>query len=200
MDYVALITHYGYIATFVGTLLEGESLLILSGLAAHRGYLSFPLVVLTGAVGGAVGDLAFFLLGRHYGPRLIERFPRFAPAVDRVYAMVERHSALTIVVVRFMYGLRAAGPAIIGSTRIPFVEFALFNLFGATVWSACWAGAGWAVGKAAERLLGDLARVEREFFLVAIAVVAAGALALHVWRHRAQRIAASRASRASARE
>lgn len=193
MDYAALITHYGYVATFVGTLLEGESLLILSGLAAHRGYLSFPIVVLIGAIGGALGDAAFFLLGRHYGPRLVERFPRFAPAADRVHAMVERHARLTIVSVRFMYGLRAAGPAIIGSARIPFVEFALYNLLGAIAWSACWAAAGWGLGKAAERLFGDLARVERELFLVVIVMVAVGALALHVWRHRAQRGAAARA-------
>jgi len=196
MDHAALITQYGYIATFVGTLLEGESLLILSGLAAHRGYLSFPLVVLTGAAGGALGDLAFFVLGRHYGPRLIERFPRFAPAVGRVHAMVERHPALAIVAVRFMYGLRTAGPAIIGTTRIPIVEFVLFNVLGAVVWSACWTGAGWVLGKAAEHLLGDLARIERQLFLAAVVAVAVGVLALRVWHHRAQRGAAGRASSA----
>lgn len=194
MDYVTLIAHYGYLATFAGTLLEGESLLILSGLAAHRGYLSFPLVVLTGAAGGALGDLGFFLLGRHYGPRLVERFPRFAPAADRVQAMVERHPALTIVSVRFMYGIRTGGPAIIGSARIPFLQFVLLNLLGAIVWSACWAGAGWALGKAAERFFGDLARVERELFLGAIVIVAVGALALHVRRRRALRGATGRVS------
>lgn len=195
MDYAALISHYGYVATFAGTLLEGESLLILSGLAAHRGYLSFPLVLLTGAVGGALGDIAFFLLGRHYGPRLLLRFPRYADAAGRVHAMIGRHARLTIVAVRFMYGLRAAGPAIIGSARIPFAEFVLFNLLGAVAWSACWAGAGWVVGKAAERILGDLAHVERELFLAAIVLVAGGALVLHLRRHRAQRGAAARASR-----
>ena len=36
-DFIPLIEKYGYLATFVGTLAEGESLLILCGLAAHRG-------------------------------------------------------------------------------------------------------------------------------------------------------------------
>jgi membrane protein DedA with SNARE-associated domain len=54
-EYGALIERYGYFATLAGTLIEGESLLILSGLAAHRGYLSLPLVVLVGAIGGAIG-------------------------------------------------------------------------------------------------------------------------------------------------
>ena len=60
----------------------------------------------------------FFLLGRHYGNELLARFPRFAPAADRVHGMIERHPAATILGVRFMYGLRTAGPAIIGTTRV----------------------------------------------------------------------------------
>src|SRR5215203_5002016 len=91
IEYGALIERYGYLATLAGTLVEGESLLILSGLAAHRGYLSLPLVVVVGAVGGAIGDIVFFLLGRHYGNDLLRRFPRFAPAADRVHGMIERH-------------------------------------------------------------------------------------------------------------
>ncbi|HTP99005.1 MAG TPA: DedA family protein [Casimicrobiaceae bacterium] len=181
-EYGPLIERYGYLATFAGTLIEGESLLILSGLAAHRGYLSLPLVVAVGAVGGALGDMAFFLIGRHYGARLLARFPRYAPAAGRVHAMIERHSAATILVVRFLYGLRTAGPAIIGSTRMPFLEFALLNAVGAVGWSACWAGAGYALGKAAERMFGDLARIERELFGAVIVIVVLGVVAYHVVR------------------
>ena len=183
-EYAHLIGQYGYAATFAGTLLEGESLLILSGLAAHRGYLSLPVVIVAGAVGGALGDLGFFLLGRHYGSDLPTRFPRFAPAAGRVHAMIERHPVASIVAVRFMYGLRTAGPAIIGTTRIAFARFAALNALGALVWSACWAGAGWLLGHAAERLLGDLARVERELFGTALILVVVGVLAVHVWRRR----------------
>lgn len=184
MDHAALIEKFGYLATFLGTLVEGESLLILSGLAAHRGYLSFSLVVLIGALGGALGDIAFFMVGRHYGTRLIERFPRFAPAVARMHGMIERHPAATILVVRFMYGLRTAGPAIIGTTRVAFLEFALFNAIGAALWSGCWAGAGWLLGKAAERILGDLAHVERELFIAVIAVLVIAAVGWQIWRRR----------------
>ena len=187
LELAPLIERYGYLATFVGTLIEGESLLILSGLAAHRGYLSLPLVIAVGAVGGALGDMAFFLVGRHYGTRLLARFPRYAPAAGRVHAMIERHSAITILVVRFLYGLRTAGPAIIGSTRMPFVKFALLNAVGALGWSACWAGAGYVLGKAAERVFGDLARIERELFGAVFVIVVLGAVAYQVWRVRARR-------------
>ena len=186
-EYGPLIERYGYFATFAGTLIEGESLLILSGLAAHRGYLSFFLVMLVGAAGGAIGDMMFFLLGRHYGNGLLARFPRFAPAADRVHAMIERHPTATILAVRFMYGLRTAGPAIIGTTKVPFPQFAVVNLAGAVLWSACWAGAGYVLGKAAEHLLGNLAKVERELFGAAIVAIVLGIVASHVWRARARK-------------
>lgn len=186
MDHAEVIERFGYLATFLGSLLEGETLLILSGFAAHRGYLQFMLVVAIGALGGALGDMGFYFVGRHFGSALLDRFPRFAPAADRVTGMIERHPVITIMGVRFMYGLRAAGPAIIGTTRIGFAEFACFNALGALLWSTCWVGAGWLFGKAAERLLGDLAHVEREFFGVGILLAIAGAIGYRVWRGRAR--------------
>jgi membrane protein DedA with SNARE-associated domain len=137
-----------------------------------------------GALGGALGDMMFFLLGRHYGADVLNRFPRFALSAARAHAMIERHPAFTILAVRFMYGLRTAGPAIIGSTRVPFAEFAFFNAIGALAWSACWAGAGYVLGKAAEHILGDLARIEREVFGGAILLVVLAAVAYQIWLSR----------------
>jgi membrane protein DedA with SNARE-associated domain len=184
VEYVSLIERFGYIATFAGTVVEGETLLILSGLVAHRGYLSLPLVIAIGALGGALGDVGFFLLGRHYGRHLLERFPRFAPAAARVHAMIERYPTATVLGVRFMYGLRTAGPAIIGTTRMSATHFFVANIVGAVLWSACWAGAGYVLGKAAETLLGDLARFERELFGGVIVLALLAALGMHIWRAR----------------
>lgn len=185
-DYATLIEKFGYLATFAGSLIEGETLLILSGLCAHRGYLSLPVVIVVGAVGGALGDLGFFLLGRHYGRQLLARFPRFAGAVERVRGMIERHPSATILGVRFMYGLRTAGPAIIGTTRVSLVRFALLNALGALLWGACWAGAGYLLGRAAEHLLGDLAHIERELLGGALVLALVAAIALRVWRERSR--------------
>ena len=52
------------------------------------------------------------------------------------------------------------------------------------LWSACWAGAGYVLGKAAEHLLGDLAKVERELFGAAIVAIVLGLVAYQVWRTR----------------
>ncbi len=187
MDYAALITHYGYIATFVGTLLEGETLLVLSGVAAHHGYLALPIVVLVGAIGATIGDLVFFLVGRHYGARLFERFPRFRPAAHRVHALIERHPAIAVIAVRFMWGARTAGPAVIGTTRLPLSTFVVFNVVGAALWSTTWAGAGWAFGRAADRALGNVVRGERDLFIGLVVAIVLVAGALHLRRLHARR-------------
>jgi membrane protein DedA with SNARE-associated domain len=59
-----LIEKYGYLALLVGTLLEGETVLVMSGYAAHRGYLHLPLVMLIAFVGSSVHDQSFFWVGR----------------------------------------------------------------------------------------------------------------------------------------
>jgi len=59
-----LIDHYGYLAVFVGTILEGDTVLMLAGFAAHRGYLSLPLVLGAAALGGFLGDQFWYWLGR----------------------------------------------------------------------------------------------------------------------------------------
>ncbi len=185
-EYAPLIEKYGYFATLAGSLIEGETLLILSGLAAHRGYLDFVVVVMVGAVGGALGDFGFFLVGRHYRERFVERFPRLRPGFERVRRMIERYPTATIFGVRFLYGLRLVGPIAIGSTRLSLVRFVVVNAAGALVWSACWAGAGYVLGHAAERVLGELTRYEGYLFAGLLVTGVIVALVVR-WRHRANR-------------
>jgi len=45
MSLEELISTYGYAAIGIGTFLEGETILILVGFAAHRGYLELPWVI-----------------------------------------------------------------------------------------------------------------------------------------------------------
>src|SRR5215510_7415240 len=105
---------HGYWLTFVGALLEGETMLVLAGLAANRGYLILPTLIALGAVGGFLGDQIIFALGRRYGQRMLERFPSLKRRAGQATRLVERYPELSIVAVRFIYGLRIIGPVTIG--------------------------------------------------------------------------------------
>lgn len=174
----AFVASWGYFAVFAGTLLEGESILIAAGFAAHRGLLDWPAVVLVAIAGGTLGDQLAFLLGRWKGAALIERFPALARHKPRVDDLLARYDAFLIIMVRFLYGLRIAGPLILGSSPVPLLRFALFNLMGATLWAVLVAGAGYVFGVAINAFIADFKKIE-EFVLIGILALAG---ALWLWR------------------
>jgi membrane protein DedA with SNARE-associated domain len=155
-----LIQQYGYLAVLIGTVLEGETVLLMAGYAAHRGYMDLGLVIVVGTFGGFVGDQFFFMLGRARGRQLLSRFPAIQAQSARVQRLVDRYHTWLIVGVRFMYGLRVAGPVLLGMSELSHVRFAVFNALGALLWAALIGGAGYAFGEAFQMVLADAKRYE----------------------------------------
>lgn len=173
-----LLSQYGYLAVLVGSLLEGETVLVLAGFGSHQGYLSLPLVILLACIGGVLGDQFFFFLGRHYGTTLLARFPRLAARAQPVNKLIEHHHTRLIFGVRFMYGLRIVGPLMLGMSQVSTWRFVVFNLLGAVVWASLFSGAGYLFGQTLAWILTDLKRYE-ELILALIIAVAIIAILLH---------------------
>jgi membrane protein DedA with SNARE-associated domain len=181
-DIAALIAAHGYWITFIGSLIEGESVLTLAGLAAHRSYLHLPLLIALAAIGSFLGDQAYFLVGRYFGARLLQRYPRFEPAVHRVDALVMRYAGVAVIAVRFLYGFRTVGPIAMGTTRMPWHVFAGWNALGALLWSMAWIMAGYLVGEAVHAIIGDFRHYEGWIFSVVLVIVLALGVILHLRR------------------
>lgn len=176
------LAQYGYLAVFIGSVLEGETILLLAGFAAHQGYLSLPMVMAVGFCGGVLGDQTFFFLGLRYGRRLLSRFPRFKPQVEKVQRLIERYHSAMIVMVRFMYGLRFVGPVAIGASRIKVWRFVAFNVLGGALWAVLVGGAGYLFGQALGLVFADLKRYEHWAALALVMIAAAVALVLRARR------------------
>lgn len=173
-----LLEQYGYLAVFAGSLLEGETILLMAGFAVHQGYLALGLVIACGVCGGSLGDLIFFLIGRRYGSALLTRFPRFAPRVARFNSLLHRYHGPAIILVRFLYGLRIAGPLAIGAGGITFWRFLFYNVVGAMLWAVLLVSVGYLFGHTLDLLMSDLKRYEE----AALAVLAICAICLGLWR------------------
>jgi len=155
-----LISNYGYWILAIGCLLEGETVLLLAGFAAHSGRLDPLAVYLIAAASAFAGDEIAYWLGRRHGAWLLARWPAVARRSQRVRALLERRHALAIVLLRFAYGLRVAGPVVIGMSDVPPRRFVAFNALGALLWAAVIGAIGWSFGEAARQLLGRLHHLE----------------------------------------
>jgi len=169
----SLIESYGYVAVFLGCLLEGETVLVLGGFAAHLGYLSLPIVIATAAVAGFVGDQVLFWIGRRWGDRIFASHPTLAALRPRAKQLLDRYGAWAAFGLRFVVGMRLAGAISIGAAGFPERRFLPANAAGAIVWAVLIGCAGFAFGQAFTLFLERARHLELAAFAVvgAIAVI-----------------------------
>jgi len=186
LDLPALLHQYGYLVIFLGTLAEGESLLVLGSYFAHRGYLELGGVMLTAFVGAVCGDQLFFHLGRRHAKGLLERFPKLRDKVNVALRRVEDHQVKVVLSMRFLWGLRIALPISLGLTNMKLRRFFWLNLISASVWSCVFAAVGFGASKLFSKVVDDLHRYE--YWIAGLLVlIALGALLWHLGRPRRPR-------------
>jgi membrane protein DedA with SNARE-associated domain len=170
MNLPHLITLFGYPVVLLGTLAEGETVLVLGGFAAHRGYLSLPLVILCAYAGAFLGDQFFFYLGRHKSRSFLQRHPDWKRRVSTVHRYIDRFRILFVLGFRFVYGLRTVSPFVLGMGTIRTVVFIGLDAISALVWATVVGCLGYAFGNVMEVLIGDIQHYEMELFGVLLIV------------------------------
>jgi membrane protein DedA with SNARE-associated domain len=151
-DTHSLINQYGYIAVLVGTFLEGETILLLAGVAAQIGVLDLPLVVLCGFVGSTLGDQLYFSIGRWRGPKLLIRFPAWTPRVQKIKGLIDRFETWIVLFFRFFYGLRNITPFALGILGVSRLKFTVLNIIGGLIWALSFGFLGFYFGSLIEKL------------------------------------------------
>jgi membrane protein DedA with SNARE-associated domain len=165
-----LVQTYGYAAIFLGTVIEGETLVLMGGFAAHRNYLDLGWVIVAAFAGSFLGDQVWFHVGRKYGDRVLAKRPTWRAKTAKATHFLERRPALFILGFRFLYGLRTISPIVVGITRVSSTKYAILNAIGAMLWSVCFSVLGYAFGNAVKGVLGRTERYE----LIAFGLLALG--------------------------
>lgn len=157
MSIAAFASHAGPLALFLGAALEGETVAMIGGMVGHRGLVALPVAWGAVLLGTMLADFGFFLAGRFlrdWGP--VRRL-RATDTYGKAKARFERHPTAFVLGFRFLYGLRAVSPAMLGTTGFPVARFALLNALAALVWSVLFVGIGYAFGLGLERVIGRIA-------------------------------------------
>ncbi len=142
-------------STFLGLFVPGETAVIVGGVVAHAGGLPLWAVMVAAAGGAVAGDQVGFVVGRRYGPGLLNRLPRRMRRLDhleRALGLVARRGAVAVVLGRWTAALRALVPGIAGMSQMRRSAFTVANVVGGVAWAVLVAGGGFLAG-ASYRLL-----------------------------------------------
>jgi len=165
---------FGYFALFLGTFFEGETILVLAGFLAFRGYMDINLVVVVAFFGSYAGDQLWYFMGRRHGRKLLARKPRWQMLGDRALEHIRKHPDIWVLSFRFVYGLRTVMPVAIGLSGYPPGRYLLLNGIGAAVWAAALGAAAYKFGAVLEGLLGNVKKYE--LWVLGILLVIGGLL------------------------
>jgi membrane protein DedA with SNARE-associated domain len=170
---------YRYWLVFLGTLVEGEIVLLSAGALAYFSVLNIWLVVLVGTIGTALAGDFWFWVGRHGGEPFIHRYGKFvglgASHVARAHAFLAKHGSGAVAASRFVFGIKSLTALLAGALGMPPRKFHLANFAGAAAWVAAVTVLGYTFARSF-RLLRSIV-LEAELCLL-ILVCAAGIITL----------------------
>jgi membrane protein DedA with SNARE-associated domain len=153
----SLFEDYGYWVVFFGTLSEntllvglirpGALVVLLAGLAAHDGTISWPEAVVLGIAGTIIGDTISYFLGRYGWVRFGQtRF--LTDLYEKAREPILRRGTLFVLVYHFAGYTRVIGPTAAGLLRMPYRRWAPADYCGAVLWICCYFGIGYGLGVA----------------------------------------------------
>lgn len=163
--------------TGVGNPIPEDLVLITGGYFAFTGTLQLWPALLICFVGVVLGDSLLYWLGRHYGQKIIthRRLVRLLPIdrVDRIRGNFQKWGHWSILLARFLVGLRSATFLVSGVMHVRFRTFLFFDLVGAAVSVPLFVGLGFIFGNNLQGLQRDVRHFGHWAMAAAIVVIIA---------------------------
>jgi membrane protein DedA with SNARE-associated domain len=183
------IVAYGYWAVGAALLLEnagipmpGETILLLASFMAYSQHeLKLPWIIAVATIAATLGDNLGFALGYYGGRPLLARYQSLfrlkQSTLDRGEKLLARYGPATILVARFVFGMRIIAGPMAGVLRMAWKRFLIFNFLGAVLWVSVISSVGYFFGRHWNRMENVIKRLD---IAVAIFVV----IAVVVWWRR----------------
>ncbi|KJS28116.1 MAG: phosphoesterase [Pseudomonas sp. BRH_c35] len=134
----------------VGLIIPGTVLVFAIAVLAGSGVLSLGETLLLGFIGGLIGDLLSYALGRRYhqGIRSLRGLRDHPEWLMQAEHYFQRYGVASLLVGRFIGPLRPMLPMTAGMLDMPFGRFLLVSLCAAAGWSMAYLLPGWSAGAA----------------------------------------------------
>ena len=169
-QFYQLFADYGIYAVFALCTVEGDITLLLAGVLAHNGYFgpySFLQVYIFGTAGGMVGDTFGYMIGRGF-QSTVKNHTFYKLAQPRIERLVEKFGPFSIVVSKYIYGIRAAMCIANGVGRMPFHKFLLLDFISCSLWVLILASVGYFFSGAVTTIIGDFQQIGIAVFFIVL--------------------------------
>jgi membrane protein DedA with SNARE-associated domain len=127
---------WAYLAVFVAAAVEGEVVFVAASVAVAGGRLSYPGVLVAGALGASAGDQFFFYAFRGPMRQWVNRFQSVRRRGEALAPQVRRYGVLLAASCRFLPGLRIAIPVACALAGVSPLVFSPISLISALAWAA----------------------------------------------------------------
>ena len=124
-----------YWLLYAGTVMEGETALLLASLAANQGLIDLMWVIIVGFAGATTGDQISYQVFRRFGPTMVERSATLKRRTEKARRLLAGHPLKFIIVSRFFWGLRSACMLALAASDVPTRVFAPANLLACALWA-----------------------------------------------------------------
>lgn len=161
----------GYVATFLGTLLEGELSLLTSVISAKAGYFNFYVAMLAAFSGAWIADWFKFIVGKKKGRQLLLKKPKLEQKINRYTEWFEKHPYLILSFYKFFLGFTTVFLILSGIKNISYTRFAIHSGISVALWVLLIGGLGY---HCAEFMIQNIEWIGDNIFsfIIALSVVA----------------------------
>lgn len=168
-----LFEEYGIYAVLALCTVEGDITLLLSGVLAHNGYFgpySFLKVYIAGTLGGMIGDNIGYWIGRFFR-NSVKNYRFYEMARPRIERLIHKFGGFSIIVSKYIYGLRVAMCLFNGIGKMPFGRFLLLDFISCSVWVLFLGGVGYFFSGAVTNIIGDFKQIGVAVFFIVLGAI-----------------------------
>jgi membrane protein DedA with SNARE-associated domain/membrane-associated phospholipid phosphatase len=147
--WIVFLIAFGEALLIIGLVVPSTVILVGAGTMVGTGHLDFWPVFLATAVGAIAGDQVSYWAGRWYGDKLRDMWPlnRHPQLLLRGEEYVRQHGGKSIAIGRFVPGVKAVVPGIVGMLGMSQLFFITVNFASGLVWTAAHVFPGILIGQ-----------------------------------------------------
>jgi membrane protein DedA with SNARE-associated domain len=154
---LSLINQYDWLIVFFGVMIQSagiplpaQTILIASGFLVKQGHLELWEVIVLATFGTVLGGPIGYWVSHEVGRPLVLRWGRYAlitpSRLQRAEKFLKRYGGVSILLMRFVPGIKPYGALLAGITRMRWRTFFFYNAIGGGVWTTAMILVGYFLG------------------------------------------------------